>query len=193
MIFKSGDPQILDGIRRGDRQVLSELYREVLPGIKRLAVAAGLGPDDARDVFQDAVVVVFEKAEQPDFMLSSSFSTYFYGICRNLVGNRLKKKANRNVTIADDMKYREDDNSDMQTLLEAAERHRLFHRAFQQLGDDCRRLLELSFENTPPESIMATLGIPSNDYFRRRKYLCKEKLVQLVQSDPAFQELAELE
>ena len=193
MIFKSGDPQILDGIRRGDRQVLSELYREVLPGIKRLAVAAGLGPDDARDVFQDAVVVVFEKAEQPDFMLSSSFSTYFYGICRNLVGNRLKKKANRNVTIADDMKYREDDNSDMQTLLEAAERHRLFHRAFEQLGDDCRRLLELSFENTPPESIMATLGIPSNDYFRRRKYLCKEKLVQLVQSDPAFQELAELE
>lgn len=91
------------------------------------------------------------------------------------------------------MKYREDDNADTQTLLEAAERHRLFHRAFQQLGDDCRRLLELSFENTPPESIMATLGIPGNDYFRRRKYLCKEKLVQLVQSDPAFQELAELE
>lgn len=193
MIFKSGDPQILDGIRRGDRQVLSELYRDMLPGIKRLAAVSGLSPDDARDVFQDAVLVVFEKAEQPDFMLSSSFSTYFHGICRNLVGNRLKKKSNRNVTIADDMKYREDDNADTQTLLEAAERHRLFHRAFQQLGDDCRRLLELSFENTPPESIMATLGIPGNDYFRRRKYLCKEKLVQLVQSDPAFQELAELE
>ena len=193
MIFKSGDPQILDGIRRGDRKVLSELYREVLPAIKRLAAAAGAGPDDARDVFQDAVVVVFEKAEQPGFVLTSSFSTFFYGICRNLLGNRLKKKSGRHVTIPDDAKYREDDNADAQALLEATERHRLFYRAFRQLGEDCRNLLELSFEDAPPETIMDTLGISSNDYFRRRKYLCKEKLIQLVKNDPAFKDMAGLE
>ena len=193
MILKSGDPQIIDGIRRGDRRVLSELYRDMLPAIKRLAAAAGARPDDARDVFQDAVVVVFEKTGQPGFALTSNFSTFFYGICRNLLGNRLKKKSGRNVTIPEDAKYREDDATDAQALMEAAERHRLFHRAFRQLGDDCRQLLELSFENTPPEAIMVKLGITSNDYFRRRKYLCKEKIVQLVKNDPAFQELAGLE
>jgi len=188
-MLKNTDPQIIEGIRRGNRQVLAELYREMLPAIKRLATAAGAGPEDARDVFQDAVVIVFEKTGQPGFTLTSSFSTYFYGICRNLLGNRMKKKSAGNVTIADDMKYREDDNADAQALLETAERHRLFHRAFRQLGDDCRRLLELSFEGESPESIMVKLGIASNDYFRRRKYLCKEKLVRLVQNDPTFEEL----
>lgn len=188
-MLKSSDPQIIDGIRRGDRALLAELYREMLPSIKRLAAAVGMGAEDARDVFQDAVVVVFEKAGQPGFTLSSSFSTYFYGICRNLVGNRLKKKSGRTVTMPDELKYREDDDSDAQALLEDAERHRLFHRAFRQLGDDCRRLLEMSFEEIPPETIMADLGIGSNDYFRRRKYLCKEKLIQLVENDPAYREL----
>lgn len=193
MMLKNIDPQIIEGIRRGDRQVLAELYQKMLPTIKRLAAAAGAGPEDARDVFQDAIVIVFEKAGQPDFALTSSFSTFFYGICRNLLGNRLKKKSTRNVTITDDMKYREDDHTNAQGLLEETERHRLFHRAFRKLGNDCRQLLELSFEGEEPEAIMAKLGIASNDYFRRRKYLCKEKLVQLVKSDPVFQEMGAME
>lgn len=189
MVFKSGDPQIIEGIRRGDRQVLAALYNDMLPGIKRLAVSAGASAEDARDVFQDAVMVVFEKTEQSGFVLSSKFSTYFYGICRNLLGNRMKKKSSRDVTIPDDAKYREDEGSDAQALLEEVEYHRLFHKAFRQLGADCRQLLELSFENVPPDVIMTRLGISGNEYFRRRKYLCKEKLVQLVRNDPAFEEL----
>lgn len=189
MILQDNNARYVEGILRGDRQVLAELYREMLPAIKRLAAAAGASAEDARDVFQDAVVIVFEKAERPGFALTSSFSTYFYGICRNLLGNRLKKKSGRHVTIPDDAKYREDDANDAQESLEDAERHRLFHRAFRLLGDDCRQLLEMAFEDTPPETIMERLGIASNDYFRRRKYLCKEKLVQLVQGDPAFKEL----
>lgn len=188
-MLKSIDLQIVEGIRNGNRQVLAELYRDMLPAIKRLAAAAGASPEDARDVFQDAVLVVFEKAGLPGFTLTSNFSTFFYGICRNILGNRLKKKSGYHVTIPDDTKYREDDSTDSHTQLEEAERHRLFYRAFRQLGDDCRRLLELSFENLPPETIMMQLGFSSNDYFRRRKYLCKEKLVQLVKNDPVFKEL----
>jgi RNA polymerase sigma factor (sigma-70 family) len=188
-MLKSPDSKIVEGIRKGDKTILAELYRDMLPSIKRLAAAVGLGPEDARDVFQDAIVVVFEKAGQPGFILSSQFSTYFYGICRNILGNKLKKKSGRSVTMSDDLKYREDEHAGAQTLLEEAEKHRLFHKAFGKLGDDCRKLLEMAFEDIPPETIMAALEISSNDYFRRRKYLCKEKLVQLVQSDPSYKEL----
>lgn len=189
--MKKSDTQILDGIRRGDRQVLADLYRDLSPSIRRLAASAGAGPEDARDVFQDAVLIVYEKTAQAGFALTSSFSTYFYGICRNLLGNRIKKRTGRDVTLSEDLKYREDDRDGAQQQMEAAERHRLFHRAFRRLGDDCRRLLELAFEGTPPETIMIETGISSYDYFRRRKYLCKEKLVQLIKSDPVYPELGD--
>lgn len=188
-MLKPSDAEIIEAICRGNRHVLAELYRDMLPSIKTLATAASLGADDARDVFQDAVVIVFEKAGQSDFKLTSKFSTYFYGICRNLIGNRLKKRSSQHVTIDEDMKYREDGDNNAQVLLEDVERHRLFHRAFRRLGVDCQRLLELSFDDVRPENIMSALGIDSNDYFRRRKYLCKEKLTQLIQSDPVFKEL----
>jgi RNA polymerase sigma factor (sigma-70 family) len=188
-MLKSNDQVVLDGIRQGDRVLLAELYRDMMPSIKRLAGSVGLGTDDAKDIFQDAIVVVFEKVSQPGFKLTSQFSTYFYGICRNILGNRLKKKSNRDVTLPDDLKYREDEHAGAQSILEDAERHRLFHRAFGKLGEDCRKLLEMAFEDVPPETIMTALNIKSNDYFRRRKYLCKEKLTQLVQDDPAYKEL----
>lgn len=183
------DPDFLEGIKKGDRTVLAALYRDVAPAIVRLAASVGLAREDARDIFQDAVLVVFEKAGQPEFRLSSSFKTYFYGVCRNLVGNLLKKKSGREVTIPEDAKYRDDGEADMHQLMEAAERHRLFHQALRQLGNDCRKLLELSFEDREPQEIMQNLNIDSYDYFRRRKYLCKEKLVQLVRSNVLFKEL----
>ena len=183
------DPDYLEGIKNGDRTVLAALYRDMAPAILRLAASVGLTREDSRDVFQDAVLVVFEKAAQPEFRLTSSFRTYFYGICRNLIGNLLKKRSGREVTIPEDAKYREDGDTDMLRQMEDAERHRLFHQALRQLGDDCQRLLELSFEDREPQDIMRTMNIDSYDYFRRRKYLCKEKLVQLVRNNPLFREL----
>jgi RNA polymerase sigma factor (sigma-70 family) len=185
------DPTLVEGILRGDRAVLSALYREQLPVITRLAVSAGASPEDARDVFQDAVLVVFEKAGAPGFALTSTFSTFFYGICRNLLGNLSKKKSGREVTIPDDAKYSLDTEADAQRLMENAERHRMFYRAFRRLGNDCQTLLKMAFEHHAPEDIMALLGIAGNESYRRRKYLCKEKLVRLVQADPVYREMAE--
>ena len=178
----------IQGICSGDRGIMGEMYKEMLPAIGRLAASAGLGKETASDVFQDAVLIVFEKARQPDFQLSSTFSTFFYGICRNLIGNQLKKKSGREVSIPLDASFRYTNGEDLQHDMEEAERQRLFHRAFQQLGKDCQLLLQLSFEGHPPEEIMKQLGIASYDYFRRRKYLCKEKLMALAQKDPAFRE-----
>lgn len=186
----SGNIDFVHGICSGDCKIVGELHREMMPSIIKLTTNAGLGRELALDVFQDAVLIVFERGKQPGFQLSSTFSTFFYGICRNLIGNLLKKKSGREQSIPQDASQRFVHDEDLQQSMEDAERLRMFHRAFQQLGKDCQLLLQLSFEGTPPEEIMKQMGIDSYDYFRRRKYLCKEKLMALAQKDPAFREWA---
>ncbi|MBC7773999.1 MAG: sigma-70 family RNA polymerase sigma factor [Phycisphaerae bacterium] len=81
----------LAAILSGDRITLRRLYEQQLPVIRSIIRHYGGSEADAKDIFQDAVLLVYQKARQPDFQLSSKFSVYFYGVCRNLWLNRCTK------------------------------------------------------------------------------------------------------
>jgi hypothetical protein len=63
------------------------------------------------------------------------------------------------------------------------------NRAMQKLGDDCRRLLQLYFEKITMEQIAVEMGYASDNYARRRKFQCKERLEEFIKADPAYREL----
>lgn len=179
----------LSAILAGDRVALEQLYRAQFPVIRSLLRTLGGSESDAKDVFQDAVLVVYQKAKQPDFQLTSQFSTFFYSICRNIwLSRRSKKYVSSEVTISEDAKYTADESSPETELLHV-ERDNLFWQAFRQLGEDCQKLLELFFQKLPMETIAAQMGFGSEGYARRRKLQCKERLVGLVKSNPAYREL----
>lgn len=179
----------LSAILNGDRAALEQLYREQFPVICGLLRNYGGSETDAKDVFQDAVLVMYQKAKQPDFQLTSQFGTFFYSVCRNLwLSRRSKKSATSEVTISEDAKYTADETSPEAELLQV-ERDNLFWRAFRQLGEDCQKLLELFFQKLPMETIAVQMGFGSEGYARRRKHQCKDRLVELVKNNPAYPEL----
>lgn len=182
----------LSALLAGDRGALEQLYREQFPAIRDLLRKTGGSETDAKDVFQDAVLVVYQKAKQPDFQLTSQLSTFFYGICRNLWLNRRSKKSTfSEVAIPEDEQYTIGENSPEAEFLQV-ERDNLFWSAFRQLGDDCQKLLELFFQKLPMETIAAQMGFGSEGYARRRKLQCKARLVELVKNRPEYRELLEL-
>ena len=163
------------------------MYAALFPYICKLVRDHGGSEDDAKDVFQDAVIVLYEKAQQPDFQLTSKFSTLFYGVCNNLWRSRQQKKSASEVTIPDHAKYIADGSAEVDLL--QVERGKLFYRALRQLGDDCQKLLELFFQKRSMDDIAQQMGFASEGYARRRKSQCKDRLVELVKNDPAFKEL----
>ena len=60
-------PDYLSDLLRGDREALERLYRDQFPVIRGLVRAQGGSESDAWDIFQDAVLMLFKKARQPDF------------------------------------------------------------------------------------------------------------------------------
>jgi RNA polymerase sigma factor (sigma-70 family) len=184
------DHEYLAAIRQGAREPLEELYRTLLPAVYRNIRHAGGTSDDARDLVQDAIILIFNKLRQGDLVLTGSFAAFFLGICRNLWGNRLQKIAGRMVTIPEEAKYNIASDDDWHVHEEQLARHRLFYRAFGQLGALCQQLLRLFMEGKSMEEIMQTLELASYDYTRRRKYLCKEKLIEIIKSSADYTELA---
>lgn len=177
----------LPAILSGDRAVIQRMYTHLFPLIRHLVKDHGGSEDDAKDVFQDAVIIVYEKAQQKDFLLTSKFSTFFYGVCHNLWRSRQQRKSASEVTIPEHAKYIPDDTFEIDLL--QVDRGKLFYKALSQLGDDCRQLLELFFQKQPMDEIARTMGYSNESHARVRKSRCKDRLVELIRSDAEFPEL----
>jgi RNA polymerase sigma factor (sigma-70 family) len=175
------DHMHLQAIRTGDSAGLREIFRLYLPRVAGLVTRNGGTYDDARDIFQDALVVLFEKSRSGQFELRSAFPTLLYGICRNLWGNRLQKKSRTEVTLTDDFKLT--DTVDLERDLLEAEENRIFWDGFRRLGADCQQLLRLFFEQKKMEEIAAAMQFGSVSYAKKRKFQCKEYLIGLIRAD----------
>jgi len=183
----SKETDYLDAIRNNDVAGLRNIYREFLPRITNLIRQNGGSLDDAQDVFQDALIVIYKKCQSADFKLSSKFYTLLYGICRNLWGNQLQKKSRSELRIIDDYQY--ESIPDLSAAIGETEEQRLFWDAFQQLGPDCQQILKLFFAKVKMEAITKKLSLSSVGYAKKKKFQCKERLVKLVRADRRFAEL----
>ena len=143
--------------------------------------------NDRKGLHQDALIVIFKKVQEADFQLTSGFYTLLYGICRNLWGNRLQKKSGNEVSIPEDYKYTGE--AGLSQLLEQQEEEQLFWDAFRQLGQDCQQLLQWFFAKVKMAEIAERMEYSSVGYAKKRKFQCKEQLIQRVKADARYSEL----
>ncbi len=183
----SAEQLILEGIRAGNPQVLEKIYKDYHKAILHLVASNKGTTEDARDVFQEAILVIYQKSKEPDFKLNHTFLTYFYAVCRNIWRNKLKKKSFGEVSLSDEMIpiYKEEDLPD----IEKNEKYVLFQSKFVLLGADCQRLLNLFFAKVKMADIMEKMGFSSIGYTKKRKFQCKTKLIELIEKDSRYQEL----
>ena len=177
----------MEGLRNADNSVLKAFYERFLPAIVRLVENNSGGRDDALDVFQDALMVIYKKAKADDFKLTSSLSTFLYAVCRNLWMKKLNKKSFSEVSIKDTEVYKDD--ADMLETMNKLEKYRLFKSKMNELTGNCKEILELFLNGVDMKKIANQLGLSSVAYAKKRKFVCKEQLIGLIRKDPRYGEL----
>jgi RNA polymerase sigma factor (sigma-70 family) len=178
----------LEILRTGDIAGIKALYAKFQPGIVKWVVNNRGDEEEAKDVFQEAVLVVYKKLNNEGLELhTATFSTYLFAISKKIWLKKLEKQGKSMVTF--DAPPELIDDSDWDAVLQEEERYRLFRKKFNSLTDNCRQLLSLFFAKTPMKEIIAIMGFGSVEYAKKRKFQCKEHLVALVRSDAGFDDL----
>ncbi len=177
----------MEGIKKGDPKVIRSIYKQYEKAILHLVQTNKGSREDAHDVFQEGIMLMYQKSKKSDFQLTSSFSTYFYAVCRNIWSNKSRKKSNSEVTFDNKMLSIIEGLST--TDIEENEEYALYRKKFLELGEDCQKVLDLFLHKTGMKEIMKQMGYGSVSYAKKRKFLCKQKLVQLIKKDPKFKEL----
>ena len=178
----------INGIQQKSPAVLKALSAHFFPMVQDYVTKNSGTKEDAKDLFNDAIITIYRKVQDGDLELTSKFSTYLFSICKNQWLNKLRRKKKiSQVTIDDSTVYTDVRQFDMH--FETTERYKLMREKFKVLSKDCQQVLELSWNNDLSGQEIATKMGWSHGYLRKRKHKCKEKLVQLVRRDRRFVEL----
>lgn len=181
-MVKHQDHIYLDAIRDGNQELLKELYRTYLPKIERYILNNNGNQADAEDILGDALEAILRKFNHGDLVLTCSFYTFLFEICKRQWLKRIRRnKHSQNVTNIDVEIFKE--VNDIEEFIEETERKKLLRACFGKLGELCQQILSLSwFEDKSTLELAEILNL-SHGNFRQRKHRCEKKLEELIKRD----------
>lgn len=173
----------MEGLRKQDNKVLAYLYASYAPIVKDLVRKYRGSTDKTDDVLQESIIAIYHNIRKSDFELKGELSTYFYGIARNILFAMIRldgKHIHKEIDLPEEPPLE-------QIRKEAY--HRMLQKAWVKLSKECQKVLNLVNNGISFREIAQKLRMSSEEYARRKKYLCKENLVSMVKKDPEYQEI----
>lgn len=181
---------LLNGIRRNDTIVLQYIYKNFYSKINFFIKKNSGDDDDANDIFQEAIIIIFRKLKANELVLDCTFETYLYSVCRFLWLKQLEKRKIEKEKIKDNHDYNEDLYDDgLEKVADLNERYRLYQKHFTNLGKDCQKILQLYFDKVPLKNIAQIMGFKSEKYAKKRKFKCKEYLIKSIKQDLEYNKI----
>jgi len=181
------EDKIIKGLIDGDESVINSFYVNNLPKIRSYILNNSGNKADAEDVFQDALVLTYQKLKENSINLNCSLATYVFAVGRNLWMNTLRKR--RKIVPSNEITdISEDLNISIIEAINNVDKKFLYQKYFVRLGDACQRILLHFFSGKSMAKISELMGY-SEGYARKKKFQCKENLIEMITADPLYREL----
>jgi RNA polymerase sigma factor (sigma-70 family) len=171
------DNELLEKLQSKDEAAYRLLYKFYYPSIKSFISQNSGNAEDAEDIFQESVIVLFQKINDPGFNLTSSLKTYLFSISRNLWLKRLRTiKLITTDEIYDDNNFVETDELAFELKPEISKEDKL-QNWMAKVTENCRRILKaIFFYKEPMDSLMVKMGWKNKHTADNQKYKCVQQV-----------------
>lgn len=180
------DNEIIECLRNRQSYVVHYLSDRYMPMIRLMVYQMGGTLEDARDIFQDGLIIMLEKIDNEDFVLTCKFKTFLYSVCVNLWKSVLvKRQAATNY-----LTRRIEDNydKDFTELLDHKLYESIFYDVLATLDPVCQKILKLYWQELSPKEIADTLGY-TYGYVRKKKCEGQAELILKVKKHPDYRRI----
>lgn len=173
------DTEYVEGIRKGNPKVIESFDAQFFKWTRKYVCETGGSKEDAKDIWQNGFMILFEKVCSSEFELSGKLKNFIFIICRN---NWIKSRDER-----DRFKLKGVDKADYETLTrsdvdeeEFEKEVSLISKCFDKLDTQCKLILKWRINGIPYDTIATSLNLKNNVVAIKKKRKCKEKLMRLI-------------
>jgi len=162
------------------------MYSNYLGMVQNVVLNNSGDVQEAEDIFQDGLIVLFNQAKKKDFELRCTVKTYLYSICRNLWLKKLRKSS-RMVELTETVKqFVTVEESQLKTL-EITEEKEIVANYLNQLSEGCQKILKyFYFERRRMTEIAELMGLANEQGAKNKKSMCMKKLKSLMKDSKHF-------
>ena len=185
---KYTEAEVLAGILENNSRVLQHVYKEAYPGVRRYVLNNSGIDEDAKDIFQESIIIVYKKLKNNNLVLTCSLKVYIYSVCRFLWLKQLENQRKSIEEVKVD-NFVLDVGEDVKTLSDQNERYNLYRAHFSLLKEDCQKVLQMFLDKVPLKEVARRMGFSSESYAKKKKFQCKEALVNSIKRDKDYKEM----
>lgn len=179
MKAESNEKALLQGLARSDKKAIEIIYRENYNMIQSLIINNSGSADDAKDIFQEAMIVLYEKVRSGTFELNCLIKTYVYSVSRRLWLKRLQQM-NRYVPSIENMQDTVQVEEDVEENERINSEFQAMEKAISSLGEPCKSLLEAYYlEKKSMQEIALFFGYTNAENAKNQKYKCLVRLKKI--------------
>jgi RNA polymerase sigma factor (sigma-70 family) len=169
---------LLQGLARNDKRAIESIYKDNYNLIQALVINNNGNSEDAKDIFQEAMIVLFEKVRSGDVTLNCQVRTFIYSVSRRLWLKRLMtmnrfqvaEGHEEMVSVDEEMEEHEKRNNDFLIM----------EKAMGGLGEPCKSLLEAFYlQKKSMQDIASGFGYTNPENAKNQKYKCLMRLKKL--------------
>jgi RNA polymerase sigma factor (sigma-70 family) len=171
------EDEILRRLHAGDEQVLKQVYRQHYQMVVHLVMNNGGSLQEAKDIYQESLIVFYEKVKEDAFELNCKIKTFIYSVSRRLWLKQLQRKNRFTSNLSDTEEYIE---VPWEEAGQREEQYHAMHTALEALGEPCRSILkDFYLHNQSMEEITEKFGYTNADNAKNQKYKCLKRLKKM--------------
>ncbi len=174
-IKNQSDQETFLGLKSKDNHAYEILYKFYYPSVKNFILKNNGCDDDAKDIFQETIIVLLEKVPKDDFNLTSSLKTYIFAISSNLW---LKRLRDSNKMVKTEIGTYEKYLSDYEEAEEDIHRDHSnkIVKVFKMMTNKCIVLLKAIFyDDKNIDTITKDFGYTNKHNAQNQKFKCLEQ------------------
>jgi len=178
------DKELIDGFKNSNSPTLRFAYIRWKPWVIKYVCGFRGNIEDAEDVFQEGLTVIFQYCLKDDFELKIPLRNFFFSICKNI----WIRKINRKNSLQKVTKLLNEESTikpSIEKALIEAERNERFMFHFEKLGTKCQEVLKLYMEGMSHQEIADKLGYTYGTA-KKKKMQCKNRLRLFLEDDDFF-------
>ena len=179
------EQQLLAALAAGGRTATEQIYQQNYHILNSWLIKNGGTSADAADIFQEAMVVLFGKAQDEGFRLTCSIGTYLFAVSKHLWFKKLQQQYKSPVFLQDNTGEEENDKGiayedDINVHHEREAHYEQLNNALDQIREPCRSLLKAYYHNDKNmQEIAADFGYTNPENAKNQKYKCLTRLRKL--------------
>lgn len=176
------DDQYILSIKNNEREAINALYAEHYGMVFKFVLNNSGTEHDAKDIYQEAVIILIKNIRKDTFRQGSSIKTYLYAICRRLWLKELQSRSRKEqVKLNDHEPFVDLSNQDHEDIREYEQKFLLMEKCLREIGEPCNTIIEdFYIHKRSMQDIADKMGYSNAENAKNQKYKCFKRLKKLV-------------